>query len=109
MKKEWTSQGMYEHPAKHQAGVFGNVVLSPAGVYALRVGSSTMSCPQDWAAGIHAEETGQTGSMIIRKVPEDLRRKFKALCAAEGASIQDKIIALMREAVAPEGEKGDGR
>ncbi len=96
MADKWISQGLYEHPAKHQAGVFGNITLSPVGVYALKVGGGHMSCPQDWAAAIHAEETGQTGSMIIRKVPEDLRRTFKARCAAEGVSQQDKIIELMR-------------
>jgi len=58
-----------------------------------------MSCPQDWAAAIHAEETGQTGSLIVRKVPDELRREFKARCAAEGVSQQDKIIELMRQYV----------
>jgi len=99
MQHKWESSGLYEHPARHQAGVYGKITLSNVGVYGLMVGGSHMSCPQDWAAGIHAEETGQTGSMIIRKVPEDLRRQFKALCAQEGVSQQDKIIALMREAV----------
>ena len=46
-----------------------------------------------------AEETGQTGNMIVRKVPEALRRQFKSKCAAEGISQQDKIIELMREYV----------
>lgn len=97
---KWKSQGLYEHPAKHQAGTFGNIVLSPAGVYCLRVGGGNMSCPQDWASAIHAEETGQVGgAMIIRKIPDDLRRAFKARCAQEGISQQDKIIELMREAV----------
>jgi len=94
--EKWKSTGLYEHPAKHQAGTFGNITLSSAGIYALRVGGSSMSCPQDWAAGIHAEETGQTGSMIIRKIPDDLRREFKARCASDGISQQDKIIELMR-------------
>lgn len=97
MVEKWKSQGLYEHPATHQKGVYGHISLSSAGVYVLRVGGSYMSCPQDWAALIHAEETGQTGSMIVRKVPEDLRRKFKAKCASEGLSQQDKIIELMSE------------
>ena len=99
MGVKWKSSGLYEHPATHNAGTFGHITLSEAGVYGLQVGSSHMSCPQDWAAGIHAAETGQTGQMIIRQVPEPLRREFKALCAKEGASMQEKIIALMREAV----------
>ena len=102
MTTKWTSQGLYEHPAKHQKGVYGNIILSDAGVYALKVGGSRMSCPQDWAAGIYAEETGQTGSMIIRKVPETLRAVFKAKCATERISIQDKIIELMSKYVKPE-------
>ena len=95
MADQWKSIGLYEHPAKHQAGRFGKIVLSKAGVYVLQVGGSHMSCPQDWAAGIHAEETGQTGAMIIRNVPESLRREFKARCASEGKSMQGKIIELM--------------
>jgi len=47
---------LYEHPAKHRVGTYGNVVLSSVGVYSLRVGYATMSCPQDWAAKIHTEE-----------------------------------------------------
>ena len=102
MTEKWTSSGMYEHPAKHQAGVYGKVVLSGAGAYGFMVGSSRMSCPQDWAEAIHAEETGQTGSLIIRKIPEQLRRDFKARCAAAGISQQDCIINLMREFVTRE-------
>jgi hypothetical protein len=96
---KWQSSGIYEHPAKHQAGTYGQIQFSDAGVYTLKTGGSHMSCPQDWAAAIHAEETGQTGSMIIRKIPEALRRDFKALCAREGISQQDKIINLISEAV----------
>ena len=96
---KWTSVGLYEHPAKNQAGIFGNIVLSPAGVYVLKVGGSYMSCPSDWAAAIHAEETGQTGAMIIRNVPESLRREFKSRCAAEGKSMQNKVIELISASV----------
>ncbi len=99
MATKWQSSGVYEHPAKHQAGTYGQIILSDAGVYNLKVGGSRMSCPQDWAAAIYAEETGQTGAMIIRKVPESIRREFKARCAVEGVSIQDKIIQLMQEYV----------
>lgn len=97
MIHQWKSIEIYEHPAKHQAGTYGNIVLSTAGVYCMQVGGSTMSCPQDWAAAIHAEETGQTGSMIVRKIPDQVRREFKAKCASKGISQQDCIINLMRE------------
>ena len=42
-KMEWKSIGLYEHPAKHQAGTYGNVVLSPAGVYAMRAGTMVLT------------------------------------------------------------------
>jgi plasmid stability protein len=48
---------------------------------------------------IWGEIEGKTGNMIVRKVPESLRRQFKSKCAAEGISQQDKIIELMREYV----------
>lgn len=102
MATKWQSTGRYEHPAKHQAGTYGQIILSEAGVYNLAVGGSRMSCPQGWAAAIHAEETGQTGQMIIRNVPESVRREFKAKCASEGVSMQDKIIEMMSEYVKSE-------
>lgn len=40
-------------------------------------------------------EKEETGQMIIRQVPEAIRREFKALCAREGKSMQEKIIELM--------------
>jgi hypothetical protein len=102
MVDTWKSIGLYEHPEKHQAGAYGNVALSPAGVYVLRVGGSHMSCPQDWAAAIHAEETGQTGQLIVRNVPELLRRELKAKAAQEGRSMQAVILELIARYV---GEK----
>jgi hypothetical protein len=37
-----------------------------------------------------------TTELIVRKIPESLRRDFKSRCAADGVSQQDKIIELMR-------------
>lgn len=56
MKTTWESTNLHEHPAKHQKGTYGRIVLSFANVYCLQVGGGYMSCPQDWAAKIHAEE-----------------------------------------------------
>lgn len=39
------------------------------------------------------------GSMIIRNIPDSLRREFKACCAQEGISQQGKIVELMRDYV----------
>lgn len=96
MADAWKSIGLYEHPAKHQAGVYGNVVLSTAGVYALRVGGGTMSCPQDWAAKIHHDEGDErAAAIIIRNVPESVRRELKARAAREGKSMQEVVLELI--------------
>ena len=55
----WQSKNLYEHPAPHNAGRHGYVCMSGAGVYVLKVGGSVMSCPQDWASKIHAQEIGR--------------------------------------------------
>ena len=96
MTDQWKSIGLYEHPAKHQAGTFGNVVLSNAGVYALRVGGSIMSCPQGWAAKIHKDEGDEKESaIIIRNVPESIRRELKSKAAIEGKSMQGLVLELI--------------
>jgi hypothetical protein len=56
MAVRWESEELYEHPAKHQAGVYGRVVLSAVGVYGFRVGNVHMSCSQEWAARKQWEE-----------------------------------------------------
>lgn len=92
----WKSIGLYEHPAKHQAGTFGNVCLSTAGVYALRVGTATMSCPQGWAAKIHKEEGDEKEcAIILRNVPESIRRDLKSRAALEGKSMQGFVLELI--------------
>lgn len=93
---QWKSIGLYEHPAKHQAGTYGNVVLSTAGVYAMRVGGGTMSCPQGWAAKIHKEEGDEKESaIIIRNVPASVRAQLKSKAALEGKSMQGLILELI--------------
>ena len=49
--------------------------------------------------GRDCQNNPTTGQMIIRQVPEALRREFKALCAREGKSMQEKIIEMMRQYV----------
>lgn len=101
MKEKWKSIGLYEHPAKHQAGIYGNVVLSVAGVYCLQVGAATMGCPQDWAAKIHKDEGDEKESaIIIRNVPGSTRRDLKAKAALEGKSMQGLILELITRYVA---------
>jgi hypothetical protein len=79
------------------------VVLSAAGVYALRIGGSTMSCPQDWAAKIHHDEGDETTSaIIIRNVPESLRKELKIKAMKEDKTMQGLILELITRYV---GEK----
>ena len=101
MKSQWTSQRLYEHPAKHQTGVYGKIELGEAGVYVLRVGAAHMSCPQDWAAKIHHDETQgeDTTDIIIRKVPTEIHTQVKALAALKGTSIQELTILGLRRLV----------
>lgn len=97
---------MYEHPAKHQAGRYGNVVKSSAGVYALRIGGGTMSCPQDWAAKIHHDEGDEKESaIIIRNVPESLRKALKMKALEEDKSMQGLVLEIITRYL---GEKKKG-
>ena len=91
----WKSIGLYEHPAKHQVGTFGNVILSTAGVYALRVGSSIMSCPQSWASKIHREESMDKENLSIRGINRGLWSHFKAKCAILGIPVGQRINQLL--------------
>lgn len=96
MATKWQSMGLYEHPARHQSGRYGNVVLSEAGVYSLKVGGALMSCPQDWATKIHHDEGDEKESaIIIRNVPESIRRELKARAAKSGKSMQGLILELI--------------
>lgn len=92
----WKSIGLYEHPAKHNAGTFGNIILSDAGVYALKVGGSHMSCPQDWAAKIHHDEAEEKEtSLIVRGVPESIRQGLKIRAAQEGKTMQGLMLEII--------------
>lgn len=54
----------------------------------------------------------ETMALNIRDVPVDLQRRFKAHCVAEGSTMRDKIIELMRRTVqgaAPAGHHRGGR
>ena len=93
MNHKWQSSKLYEHPVKHQSGTYGNVVLSGAGVYCLKVGGAVMSCPQPWAAKIHAEETGQaSAAFTIRHMSQDLRRALAAEAGAQGKNMADLAV-----------------
>jgi hypothetical protein len=97
MIDKWISKGLYEHPAKHNAGTYGNVGQTDMGVYFLRVGNSRMSCPQDWAAKIHAEETGQLKIIRIRNIPADVHTALKKRAIDEGVSMEALVLRWIEE------------
>jgi plasmid stability protein len=45
---------------------------------------------------------GDMGNIIIKDVPENLKREFKAICAIKGKSLKEEIIRLMRKEVETE-------
>ena len=100
MQTKWESTSLYEHPVKYQAGTSGKIALSAAGVYALRVGASLMSCPQDWAAKIHAGETSRK-IVTIRGIDPDLWRQFRVRCLERGVRVSDGLNALLAESLRP--------
>jgi len=106
MADKWKSIGLYEHPAKHQAGVFGNVALSPAGIYVLKVGGSHMSCPQEWAAKIHHEEGGENKIIHVNVNKED-HKYFAIACKRQVLTIADVIRRFVRDYGQAERERGD--
>lgn len=99
MAEKWESTGLYEHPAKHNAGTFGKVCCSAAGIYFLKVGGSNMSCPQTWASKIHAEETGQGNTKIIRirNIPESVHQALKIRAIREGLSMEMLALKWIEE------------
>jgi len=98
MEKEWESKGMHEHPAKHQTGTFGKIQLSKAGVYILKVGSSHMSCPQDWAAKVHAQEqTDSEVDYILKGIPEDIWRAARKKGIDEKKSMKEVLLDALKK------------
>ena len=96
MKPKWESKGLHEHPAEHRKGTYGQVCLSEAGVYILRVGASHMSCPQDWAAKIHAEESSKQNTLYTAL--KHLSESIKLMEASKGAFLSGQIAQARAEA-----------
>lgn len=97
MAKRWESKRLYEHPAKHQAGTYGRIVLYDSGVYDLQVGGSHMSCPQDWATRIHAEEGEPDEIKYLLSVDEDTWARFKSKCALDKIKIKDALAQMIQK------------
>ena len=97
-KNHWKSKKLYDHPAEHRRGTWGNVIQGAAGVYAFQVGVCRMSCPQDWAARIHAGESEDVGPgrpeigtvrLPAIAVPDRLSKKLLARAEKVGLSVPD--------------------
>jgi len=39
------------------------------------------------------------GTIIIKDVPEDVKRKFKSLCVLKGKTLREELIRLMKEEI----------
>ena len=39
------------------------------------------------------------GNFLIKRVPDELHRSFKAACAIEGIAMREKVMELIREYV----------
>lgn len=92
MAKVWESKRLYEHPVPHQKGVFGRIALGDPGVYYFLVGNVHMSCPQDWAAKIHAEEGEPEEIKYLLAVDEETWAQFKSACALKRLKIKDALL-----------------
>ena len=46
-------------------------------------------------------------TIMVRNLPEDVKREFKALCAEKGETMQDEIVRLIEAAV--EDNKDEGK
>ena len=110
MIKKWESRRLYEHPEKHNKGTYGIIILHDSGVYGFMVGNVHMSCPQDWAAKIHAEETVSLFPDTfpsLRGEPEEIKyllsadeetwRKFKSICALKGIKIKNAFLEMIQK------------
>ena len=98
-KTQWESKRLHEHPANHQKGTWGKICLSEAGVYVLKVGASHMSCPQDWAARVQAEEQDEPDQQFALRVDPEIYRKAKAKATLEGISMRDLFTMLLQNYV----------
>jgi len=95
----WESIELHEHPER--AGEWGTVCLADAGAYRLRQGGVWLSCPQAWAAKIHAGE--QTLRRRLREVRDLLEKTKSAFHSADVGRARAIIEGLLEG----EGEKYD--
>jgi hypothetical protein len=97
MAKNWESKRLYEHPAQHQKGTYGRITLYDSGVYGLTVGASHMSCPQDWASRIHAEEGEPDEIKYMLSIDEDTWGRFKSACALRKLTMKDALAGMIQK------------
>ncbi len=107
MNTVWQSKELHEHQAAHRSGTMGYVCLSGAGVYALKVGSSVMSCPQDWASAIHARELANANKIkealvcldeAIRGMNQS-KAAFQSKLVAEGRKKVEEGVRILKELI----------
>ena len=95
MAIKWQSTRIYEHPAKHQTGTCGQIAQHDSGVYVLRVGGAQISCPQDWAAKIHKDETANDTLSI--RIPGDLLALIDQQAKTESRTRSNMIVTALKK------------
>jgi hypothetical protein len=103
MKNQWESKRLHEHPVPHQKGIWGKICLSEAGIYCLRVGAANMSCPQDWAARVQAQEEDQEEtSYILKGIPAELWHQVKVKAAQEQITLKEVLLVALQKFISEE-------
>ncbi len=106
MKNQWESKRLHEHPAPHNKGTWGKVCITDIGVYYLQVGGSQMSCPQDWAARVQAEEEDQEEtSYILKGIPSELWHQAKVRAAEKRITLKDVLLQALQKFISEERSK----
>ena len=90
----WESIDLHPHPAEHYEGDhWGKICMSDAGVYRFRAGNVWYSCPQDWAARIHAGEQNTRGKIKEAiTLLEKTRSAFKSPDVQSAREILESVL-----------------
>jgi len=100
MDYKWESKLLHEHPAKHNAGRFGKIVLHDTGIYGLMIGGVHMSCPQHWAAKIHAQEqTDSEVNYILKGIDGELWHQAKVRATQERTTMKQVLLDALKKFV----------
>ena len=87
----------YDGPVDIEEMVSGTVSIPEGDYWAMQdEGIENPNAREYWQGFNSFFEAPVTTTVMVRKVPAELQRRFKSKCAAEGISLQAAIIELMR-------------